>query len=112
MTSDFKSDRQRRGFFARLGGGVSSVKMKITMARERHRQTQEKEREEEIEKLQVRLKQEKETLRGKTELFKLKDEERKTKAQLRSFTIRGKISKFVTSPETKRRLKRIGKSLR
>lgn len=105
----FKSDRQRKGFFARVTGRARQAGIVIKEAREKHRVNEQQERQQEIVDLQRRLERERIQISQKQTLANLKAEERKTREQLAKFTTRGRIAAFIRSPETKARLKKLRK---
>ena len=92
----FKSDKQRKRFFARLKSGISTIRTGIQERRDKHTAQQQVERQEEIKDLQARLIRENQELKTKQTLAQLKEQERRTKAQISQFSKRAKVTKFLS----------------
>lgn len=90
MVTDNNSNNNG-GIVARLRRG----QQRIIQSRQQHAENERVERLREIDNLNKRLSTERETIKQKTELSKLRLEEAKTQKQLRSFTTTGKIAAFV-----------------
>ncbi len=125
----FKSTKQRKGFFAKVSGEITSLKKKAEQRRldaiEKETKKLQDLRKKQARTLEVRRKEEQarlEVLKQKQELKQIKDEEKRIKKELFKQSRTGKIvggiergaaatGKAVTSKKSKRFFKKLGREI-